>query len=248
MTTKRLLQFSLVWVHLGFRGNVMACRCFLILFVLVLIGAVPCFAQFTPISSPDASYTGSTTLIPITAANGTPMGSLTGGTTTLTFSNNLNAATVPGGGWGSWNSPPNAETATPRVGSISSATTTFTISLSTPQTTFGFEAEPNNLSAFDFTATFMNGASTVGTITRTVIGSSGSLLFAAASETSFTSVVLTMPAGAGGFALAQFRVASTPASIPTLAEWGFATLVLLILASGVFILKRQQVSAHIDAG
>jgi hypothetical protein len=210
---------------------------------LILISGIPCFGQFTPINTPDASYTSATTLIPITAANGTTMTSLTGGSTTITFSTALTAAQVGVSGWSTWNSPPNAETATPRVAARYTTLTTFTIDLSTPQTTFGFEAEPNTFGAFDFTATFMNGSTTVGSITRSLNGSAGSLLFAASSTTPFTSVVLTCPSGANGFALAQFRVTSTPVSIPTLGEWGMAILILLILASGAFILRRQPVAA-----
>ena len=53
------------------------------------------------------------------------------------------------------------------------------------------------------TATFMVGAATVGSIPLTVSGNGGALLFAATTDQPFTSVVLTAPVLANGFAIAQ---------------------------------------------
>ena len=76
---------------------------------LLGLAATSAFAQFTQIPSPDGAYTGSTTLIPITAANGTTgITSITAGSQTITLSTGLQAAQVGVSGWSTWNHPPNA--------------------------------------------------------------------------------------------------------------------------------------------
>jgi hypothetical protein len=79
---------------------------------------------------------------------------------------------------------------------------------------FGFELEPNN-GTQTVAVTFYNGATPLGTITRSVPYASGALLFAASSTTPITRVVLTVPAGAGGFAMAQFRFGNA-AAVPAM--------------------------------
>lgn len=210
---------------------------------LVLWAAAPALAQFSPIATPDATYTSGTTVIPISAANGTTLGSLTDGTMTMTLSTNMSAQTVPGGGWSTWNSPPNAESATPRVLARYSSLATQTISFSQPTTAFGVEIEPDSFGSFSISVDFMNGATTLGTVTRTVNGSAGALLFAASSTTPITSVVITTPLAANGFALAQLRyrapaaAATTP--VPTLTEWGMITLTSLLAMFGLWQVRRR---------
>ena len=51
---------------------------------LGLAGCIPAFGQFVAIPIPSAVYTGSTTVIPITVADGTSVPSLTDGTQTIT--------------------------------------------------------------------------------------------------------------------------------------------------------------------
>ncbi len=202
---------------------------------LLGLAATSAFAQFTQISTPDAAYTSSTTLIPITAANGTTgINSVTDGSQTITLSTGLTAGQVGVSGWSTWNSPPNAETATPKVLLRTSTLASLELTLSTPTTTFGFELEPNTFGVFPISVAFMNGATTLGTVTRSPDGSSGSLLFAATSSTPITSVVITATSGGNGYAVAQFRYSATTPSVPvpTLGEWGMIGLTVLLAFYG----------------
>jgi hypothetical protein len=162
--------------------------------------------SFTPIATPVPPYNLATTdMAASIPGDGTTLTTLTNGTETLTFSATLAAATVPGS-WTTWNVPLVVESSTPRVLKDNSGTlTSLTVVLSSPASVFGFEAEPTNFGAYTMTATFMDGATTVGTISRSVNGNAGALLFAGATDQEFTSVVITAPVGAAGFAIAQPR-------------------------------------------
>src|ERR1043166_244737 len=101
----------------------------------------PAQQTFTPISSPTTTYTGATDVLPITVPDFTSVNSLTNNQQTITFSTPMEARTVPAS-WATWNSPPNTESSTPRVlwtGGAASVTMT----LATPSTVVGFEAEPD---------------------------------------------------------------------------------------------------------
>jgi hypothetical protein len=203
---------------------------------LAALGAIPTYAQFSVISTPASSYTSATTLMSIPGANSSTTSTLTDGAETLTFSSTLTVATVPSGGWSTWNSPPATESSTPKV-LWGNGLTSLTITLSSGATIFGFEIEPNNNGAFNVTATFYNGATVLGSVPLTVNGMSGALLAAASSTSSpITSVVVTAPAGAGGFAMAQFR--HTASAVPALGLPGLAALALALLAAGAFIANR----------
>lgn len=206
--------------------------------ICLLLAAVPAFAQFTPIATPTAGYTSSTTLFAIAPANGVSVPSIASAGQTVSFSPTPSAQTVPGGGWSTWNSPPAVESSTPRVLAFFGATSA-TISLTQAARTFGFEIEPNNFGTHTITATFMSGASTLGTITLSVPGSSGALLAAATSTPSITSVTISAPTS-GGFAIAQIRFALPPAVIPTLSKTGMAGLGMLLAAAGALLARKQQ--------
>jgi hypothetical protein len=216
-----------------------------------IIGAISGFAQtFTPISTPGGTYTSSTAVMPITPANNTIMNSITDGTQTITFSTPLTVHTVPGGGWATWGSPPNTESATPKVLGTYTSITTATLTLAVPSSTFGFEIEPDTFSTFSITATFMNGSTVLGSVTRSVNGSAGALLAAAASTPAITSVVLTVPAGANGFAIAQIRYAAASPSIsavpaPALGLPGLCALGIALLAAGSLLARSQSSSSRI---
>ena len=209
--------------------------------LLYLLAVAPAFAQFSQFSTPNSGYTSGTTLIAITPPNGTSMSTITDGVQTVTLSTALTARTVPGGGWSTWGSPPNTESATPRVLAIYTAVTSFTMTLSAASRIFGFEIEPNTFGVFTITASFMNGATVLGTITRDVNGNAGALLMGASSGPPITSVVVTMPSGTGGFAIAQLRYQlPTATAIPALSPVGVGGLAALLAAAGVMLARRQQ--------
>jgi hypothetical protein len=117
------------------------------------------------------------------------------------------------------------------VSSISTVTMTFA---GVAVKTFGFEAEPDSGGIDKMTATFYNGATVLGTIPLNVNGNGGALLFAAASNTAFTKVVLTDSTSGGPGACAQpncddfafTNVRFSPFAIPEPASF-------LLLASGI---------------
>jgi hypothetical protein len=212
-----------------------------------LICAMPAFGQFTPISQPNGTYTSGTTVISIPGANGTSVSSLTSGALTVTLSTSLEVRTVPGGGWTTWGAPPDTESSTPKIIAIYTPLTSETLTLSSAQTQFGFELEPEDFGIYSVTADFYNGATLLGSITRSVNGSAGARLFAASSTPPITSVVLTVPAGAAGFALGQFRFATpvvTPTAVgtPALGPLGISALALALLATGVLLARRQSLN------
>jgi hypothetical protein len=206
-----------------------------------LVVCLPAVAQFFPIATPLPPYTAGAQLLPITGADDTQLSSLSGGGQTLTFSTSLTALTVgPTGGWAVWGSPPNTEGGTPRVVATPGNQTNLTVTLSSPVNTFGFEVEPANsgglpATSFAISATFFNGSTVLGTVTRSVTFNSA-LLEAASSATPITSVQITAPAAAGGWAIAQFRTGNlpvaAPVSVPTVGIPGLAGLALLLGAAG----------------
>jgi hypothetical protein len=215
------------------------------------LAVAPAFAQPYTISSPTAAYTGNTTVVPI-SVTGLPVGSLIGGGQTLTFSTNLTQFTVPGT-WAAWGSPPDTESANPLVLASAINQTALTIALSPAATTFGFEIEPANVgglppSAYPITATFFNGATTLGSINRSLTYN-GARVFAFSSSTPITSVQISSPLAAGGFALSQFRVgalligAPPAAVIPTLGLPELGALGLLLAGAGALLARRQSAEA-----
>jgi hypothetical protein len=183
-------------------------RLALCLAALALPCSLPIQAAFTVISNPDASYLSSTTKLDFSGlANRANFTTVSAGGVTLTSSNTLNKRQV-GVSWGTWSSPPNSESATPAV--AYNSTQSDTLTLSPGVGLFGFEVEPNNFGTFTLTANYFNGATLLGTITRSVAGNSGARL-AAASDTNITRVAVSMSGGSAGFAMAQFRYAPVAA-------------------------------------
>jgi hypothetical protein len=118
------------------------------------------------------------------------------------------------------------------------------LTLSTPVYTFGFEYEPNTFDVFSVSVAFMNGATTLGTVTQRVHGMAGSRLFAATSTTPITSVVIT-PSGGNGLAIAQLRYAASGTPTSTAAVPSASTTSLLIgfaslIGVGLFQLLRGR--------
>ena len=160
---------------------------------------------FTPIALPNAAYTSATHLIAITPPDGTVISSVSDGIETVSFSPTLTTATVPSGGWNNWNSPPDAETSTPRV-AFNATATTETFTLSTPAATFGVEAEADTFGTDTISANFFNGVTLLGTISQSVTTPSGSMLFAGTSTgLPITSVTVSETGPATGLGFAQLR-------------------------------------------
>jgi hypothetical protein len=125
------------------------------------------------------------------------------------------------------------------------AGTTETLTLSSPVNTFGFELEPANVagSPFSMTVQFFNGATQVAAVTRT-IAYNGAVLMAFSLPTPITSAVITAPAGAGGFAIAQIRFGNVflfapPSTVPALGPAGLGTLGLMLAAAGSLLARRR---------
>ena len=171
------------------------------------MGAVSSPAQaFTVIAQPTASYISSTQLIDISSiAEGEyPISSITDGIQTVGFSSDVEKRTV-GVTWTTWGSPPATESSTPSVLYSDSASQLLTLSL--PSAIFGFELEPADVTdVFSYTANFYSGTSLVGSITQSVDGNAGAILFAASDNSPFTSVNIS-GGDTTGFAMAQFRYA-----------------------------------------
>jgi hypothetical protein len=216
---------------------------------LGIAGCLSAFAAFTTISTPTASYTGSTTLLTLPTPNCLSpftVSSVSGGGQTVTLSAPMfvrQAGFAPFCGWSNWGSPPATEGSTPLI--VTTSSLSMTLTLSVPASTFGFEVTPtqscpiSSPCPFLITATFYNGATVLGTIPLSIDGN-GAALEAASSTTPITSVSIAAAAGSNGFALAQLRFApvATP-SVPTLQTGVFGGLALLLAAGGSLLARRQ---------
>lgn len=158
-------------------------------------------AAFIPISQPDPSYLSATSRMDFAAPDFDVVPSLTDGIQTVTFDIGLVALSVPTT-WSTWGSPPDTESATPRV-LWTNGLTDLTLDLLAPALTFGFEAQPNAVVPFDITADFFSLGNLIGSITLNVSGSAGALLFAATSTPDpFDRIVVS---STGDFAIANVR-------------------------------------------
>jgi hypothetical protein len=185
------------------------------------------------------TYVSSTNLIDISGlTDGSSYSSVTDGFLTVSFSSSMIRNTV-GASWGTWNCPPYTESCMPPV-LWSDGASSVTMTLSSPESTFGFEAEPDNFIQEQMTAIFYNGASVLGSITLDPNGDSGALLFAASDSTPFTSVQIANSAG-DDFAIANIRYSSStfvPAPEPPVAL--FVLTGLAWLAIRKWQLKNTQ--------
>jgi len=206
----------------------------------MVCASCPARADFVVIGTPVSAYTSGTTLLPFTDPDNTTITSLSDGTETLTYSSPITEYTVPAT-WTLWNTPPEVETSTPRVGdtcdSNGNCSSTLTIGLSLPAYTFGFELEPDLYEIDPVTARFYDGASLVGTISQSVNGEGGALLFAATTTTSpFTSVVITDAYTADDFAIAQQRYGGPVSITPEPASFGL----MLAAVFGLVVVTRLR--------
>src|SRR5262245_6466960 len=176
-----------------------------------MAGPASALSDLKAYSTPVSGYTSNTCAIDLSAiADGTTMDSVSGCGVTVFFSVPVVKQTVPGG-WSTWGSPPDTESATPYVLTALDQTK-LTLRYSVRGRRFGVEVESNNFDVFNFTATFRRGDSTkIGSITRAVDGSAGALLFAglvrsARTKDRIKTLTIKADPDAGGFAIAQLRV------------------------------------------
>jgi PEP-CTERM motif len=188
-----------------------ACKWIAAAAVVVALGPLSAArAAFVAIPQPDVAYTSGTNLISFGDSDFFTLSSISDGTQTVNFDIPMVALTTPAT-WASWGSPPNTESATPRV-LWTNGFTSATLTLANSTTLFGFELEPNTLVPSSMTAEFFNGAVLLGSITQAVDGNAGARLFAARTTTgSFNRVVIT---GTDDFALAQVRYAQSTRVVP----------------------------------
>lgn len=216
-----------------------------------VLGLTPAFGQFL-LTSPTAAYTANTTLL--STPTGSNINSAAGGGQTASFSAPLTGSLVGSlGGWTVWGTPPDTETATPNVLATAffPVVTSMTITLSSPANTFGFELEPANATTFptptahSITVTFYNGSTPLQVLTRAVTYNSARL-FALSSPTPITSVQISSPTQAGGFAVGRFRSGNVLLSdsgvvaIPALGPAQLSALGLALAAAGALFARRQQ--------
>ena len=184
-----------------------------IILTIALVGAAVPASAFTQVTSPDANYLNETNLLGVTAPNGPNRGFVTDGDLYVTFSSMLDPRVV-GVDWSTWGSPPDTESSAPAIWYTLGATSV-TFSFDNPVSTWGFEAEPNPFSTQNFTVEYYQGATLVGTISRSIDGNAGARLLAAKATpgTWFTSVKVTSDTD---FAMAQLRYTL---AVPEPATW-----------------------------
>jgi hypothetical protein len=212
-------------------------------FAALLLWIPAASATFMQIPLPDAAYTSSTTLIPITGPDGGTTLTLSDPNLTVTFSTLMQKFTVPTT-WTTWGSPPAVETSTPRVLSPADlSVTSVTLLFSQPLSTFGLEAQPDAIAqygAFPLTLDFFNGVTPLGTVSNTLDGTTAAL-FAASSMTPITSVTLTVHGNAAAQqgvdpGIAQIRYAlAAPQSVP---EGGPSTWLTIATVLALLIVHR----------
>jgi hypothetical protein len=206
----------------------------------LMFAASPASAAIVPISNPGdpvpggTPYTSWTTVVPF-PASGT-FTSITDGILTVGFSTTMTRFTHPGS-WLTWSSAPFSEF--PGVNPLPlgySPATSLTMTLSTAVDTFGFELEPNPFAVFSFTADFFEGATLLGSITRSVDGTAGARLFAGF-ETSGARITRVVVTGPADFAIAQVRY-----HLPEPASLIIAGMVGVGLCGG-YLARRRKVTA-----
>jgi hypothetical protein len=205
---------------------------FLVGAVLTAAACAPAHAAIVAISSPDAAYTSSTSVIPITDPLFTGLTSISDGTLTIDFDSTVEVRSVPAGGWATWSSPPESEDATPTV-LFTLGDTSVELTFDSPLDVFGVEVEPNPFAVHTITMSFFDGLTLLGSVARPVDGSAGARLLAGTGDAgeTFDRVVISSTAD---FAMAQPRYSLASAqAVPepaSLAIFGIGGLGLIAAA------------------
>jgi hypothetical protein len=189
------------------------------------------------IVNPDVAYLSATTKFTLPAQDLAVFTSLTEGSMTLTFSEVLTRLTVPDT-WATWSSTPESEYAPGDLIPVGycEGCRSVRMSLSSAVGIFGFEAQSNSFSVFDFVANFYNDGDLVGSVARSVDGTAGARLFAYESAAGINAVEFMID-GNSDFGMAAFRFGSA-SSVP---EPASAAMLGFGLVGLVAVARRRRV-------
>ena len=199
--------------------------------------AAPAQAGFISLANPNGSYLAATHLLAVVGNEFDPVTSVDDGVNTATFfvSPVLTPSALTiydvGSSWATWSSPPNSETAAPRV---LGTTPQLEIQLTLPALVFGFEAEPNGFGTSVITADFFSGGILQGSITRSVTGDGGARLFAGFSSLGFDDIFIT---STDPFGIAQLRYGNDSSAV--VPEPGSGLLMCAVV--GLVLVRRTRV-------
>jgi len=178
--------------------------------VVLVLGAGKAAADCNPTDQPlpDGCYVGAShKCSPGSPGSFSSVCTNTDGTIGANFATPLDLRSI-GGGWATWGSPPWTETANPPVVGFNGGGTTLTVTYTSDASIAGLEIEQNIFDTpYNTTAQFKDASgAVVATITRSMLGRSGARLFGVeCSSMVVRSIVITIEAGAQGFAIAQVR-------------------------------------------
>jgi hypothetical protein len=184
--------------------------------------AVPA-AAVTQIVTPDNAYKSNTNLLGVPNPSGPAVAAVADINLMVSFSTALDPRVV-GVDWSTWGTPPDTEEPFPSIFYTQGATSV-EFSFSERLSTWGFEAEGNPFDVRSFTVDYYDGATLVGSISRSIDGNGGARLLAATFAAGFTRAIVSTDTD---FAVAQLRYelarGRTGGGIPEPATWAMMIL------------------------